>query len=259
MKTDFENDLKEWSARHSPGTKYLDHLRGRIVVEAARRHHLGQSLHMPWQISPWGRAAFSVLGACAGILILLMGWGYFWQTSAPETGASLAGLTKPSAAQMGAFQKLFAETTRLFPKQLRWIVQSNGDVGLGVESEGSGQVSDTPAMVVRLVLVKRASGEKDWKPAWTTDIVMRGEDWVEITSDRKGDNKLTLWVYPLEKGMVAVDTSIALDHPMRISGRLDTVIGIGQPAGVAISSRDGNEYKLFQTVQPLTGRQGCKS
>jgi hypothetical protein len=160
---------------------------------------------------------------------------------------------------MGAIQKVFAETSRLFPKQLRWLVQSNGDIGLGVESDAGAPVPDTPAMLVRLVLVKRAAGEKIWRPAWTTDIVMRGEDRVEIVPNREGHNKVSLWLYQLEKGMVAVDTSICIEQPLRVSARLDAVIGLGEPAVVVTSSMGGDEYKLLQTVEPLKATQRCKS
>jgi hypothetical protein len=114
-------------------------------------------------------------------------------------------------------------------------------------------------MLVRLVLVKRAAGETTWKQAWATDVVMRGEDRVEIAPNRKGHNKVTLWLYPVENGKVAVDTSIAIDQPLRVSGRLDTVIGIGEPAEVAAYNKGGDEYKLLQTVEPLNGKQACKS
>jgi hypothetical protein len=203
--------------------------------------------------------AYRALGACAAVLILVIGVGYFFRTTPQESGAILAGLARPSAAQMGAFQRLFSETTRLFPKQLRWIVQSNGDIGLGIESDRNVQVADTPAMLVRLMLVTRAAGAKTWKPAWTTDIVMRGEDWVDIQPNRTGLDRLTLWVYPLENGKVAVDTSVAIDQPLRVSARLDTVVALGEPTEVTTTRRGGNEYKLLQTVEPLDGLKGCTS
>lgn len=259
MKTDMDSLLKQWNARHAPGTEHLDRMADRISVEAARRRYLGCLAPAATGMTLWGKWVYGTLGACAAILVMAIVLGHFGKTSARESGASLAGLAKPSAVQVGTFQELFAETTRLFPKQLRWIVQSNGDIGLGVESGGNSDVADTPVMLVRLVLVKRVAGEKTWKPAWTTDIVMRGEDRVEIATNLKGHNKVTLWLYPLDKGMVAVDTSIAIDQPLRVSARLDTVVGMGVPTEVAASAMGGDEYKVLQTVQPLEEIQGRKS
>ena len=258
MKTDIDGLLKDWSARHSPGQAHLDNIANRIAVDAARQRYLGQSAPFATGISLWGKFAYGAVGACVAILVMAIGVAYF-KAAARGTGTSLSALALPSATQRGSLQELFAETSRLFPNQLRWIVQSNGDVALGVESEGTGQNSDTPAMLVRLVLVKRAAGETTWKQAWATDVVMRGEDRVEIAPNRKGHNKVTLWLYPVENGKVAVDTSIAIDQPLRVSGRLDTVIGIGEPAEVAAYNKGGDEYKLLQTVEPLNGKQACKS
>jgi len=259
MKTDIDGLLKDWSARHSPKQEYLDQIAGRIAVDAARQRYLRHSAPFATGISLWGKLAYGAVGACVAVLVMVIGVGYFNAVVARNSGASLAALALPSATQRGSLQELFAETSRLFPNQLRWIVQSNGDVALGVESEGTGQGSNAPAMLVRLVLVKRTAGETTWKQAWTTDVVMRGEDRVEISPNRKEHNKLTLWLYPLENGKVAVDTSIAIDQPLRVSGRLDTVIGIGEPAEVAAYNKGGDEYKLLQTVEPLNGKQACKS
>lgn len=259
MKTDIDGLLKDWSARHSRGQEHLDHIAGRIAVDVARQRSIALPAPVATGIPLWGKLAYGGLGACLAILVMAGGAWYFKTPATPGTGTSLAALALPSASQRGSLQQLFAETSRLFPSQLRWIVQSNGEVALGVDSEGTGQDSNAPAMLVRLVLVKRAAGETTWKQAWTTDVVMRGEDRVEIAPNRKGHNKVTLWLFPVENGKVAVDTSIAIDHPLRVSGRIDTVIGMGVPAEVAACRKNGADYKLLQTVEPLNGKQSRES
>ena len=49
----------------------------------------------------------------------------------------------------------FSETARLFPRRLRWIAQSDGDMALGVESLEESWVADTPPMLLRFVVVSR--------------------------------------------------------------------------------------------------------
>ncbi|MEI6166267.1 MAG: hypothetical protein WCS52_03655 [bacterium] len=260
MKSEFNNLLKSWAARHTPPVEHLERLSNQIAVNTAQTRYLAHQADVSSVASLWGKALYTLAGALIAVLGIAI-WAGRSQAPVPEgfgvTG--IAQLVTPSSSQVDAIRKLFAETSRLFPKQLRWITQSNGEVGLGVEQDDNSPVPDTPAMLVRLVMVTRVRGEKTWRRAWSTDVVIRGEDLVEVTPSRQSNNKLTLWVYPLADGKVAVDTSIMLEKPTVISSRFDTVIGMGEPVEVSYSRVGNEETKVFQTVEALCRVKGRKS
>lgn len=148
-------------------------------------------------------------------------------------------------------QTLFTEVSRLFPHQLRWIAQSSGEVGLGLESDATSSIPNTPAMSIRLVVLSRKTPETKWREAWTTDIIVHAEDLVDITPSRHSNNRLHFWVFPLQNGKVAVETDMALESPLVLSSRLNTVMNAGEPTEVATVRIGDEEFKIFQTVKPL--------
>ena len=253
-----EERLKNWAAGHEATPGHLDGLAKQVTVNAARNRYLSPngnaSIWMPFL----SKLGYVFTGAfVAGVVFFLCGHHSVSQTS--DTAAdSLARLAKPTPDQMNSIRRIFAETTRLFPKQLRWMAQSNGDMGLGVEDESGSPVADTPPMLVRMVVVSRSDGESAWRPLWATDVVLRGEELVEISPNRNSANKLTMWVYPLQNGRVAVDTAVDLDKPLKLASRLNSVVKVGEPSEVATVRMGDTEYRLFQTIEPLNGQKGKK-
>jgi hypothetical protein len=143
---------------------------------------------------------------------------------------------------------------RLFAQDFRWVAESNGDVDLGVGVLPGGAGRQNAPTLVRLTVVARAEGQKAWRPIWNADVIVRGEDRVEISPNRKADNRLALWVCPLDDGKVAVDSVISLDAPVKVGGRLGTVVAQGVPTEVMAVRSGGTEYRVFQTTTVL--RQG---
>lgn len=259
MSTNLDHELKEWAKRRQPGQDLLDGLASRVVTEAARHRYQGRESGHTVRGGVWFKLGYAMAGAAGAVLVCALWFGLL-KTSVPAgNGGDLARLTSPTEAQMDAARKLFAETTRLFPQQLRWIAQSNGEIGLGVESDPNRKGSTEPALFVRLVMVKRSVGETRWTQAWTTDVVLRGEELVEVEPRRKMNDKLALWVYPLDNGKVAVNTAVVMVHPLPMNKRTDVVVGMGEPSEIA-SSRQGNEeFKLLQIVERLDAAKGRKS
>ncbi len=88
-------------------------------------------------------------------------------------------------------------------------------------------------------------------------MLLRGQDIVEVVPNRNSANKLALWVYPLNDGKIAVDGSISLDAPVRLSCKVDAVVQRGVPLEL-MSLKDGEiEYRVFQTVTDLAGKRGA--
>ena len=254
-----DDRLKQWATRHEPLPGHLEALAARVTVEAARRRHAKATMTTSAWMPFLGRLGYALTGAVvAGVV-----FAFFVHQGVRQRGQSDSALTarmaRPTADQMSTMSRLFAETARLFPKRLRWIAQSNGDMGLGVEATDQDWTYDAPPMLVRLVMVSRTGNETTWRQVWSTDVVLHGEDLAEITPNRNSANKLTLWVYPLQDGKVAVDTGVELDKPLKLASRLNTVVKDGEPAEVTTVRRGDTEYRLFQTVEPLNGGRGRKT
>ena len=254
-----DSDLKDWAARQEPPPGHLDGLAARVTAETARRRYAIATASAPAWMPFLGKLGYAVTGAVVAAVVLAL----CMRHGAPRTGHAesdaLARLAAPTVEQVSAERRLFAETARLFPQRLRWIAQSNGDMGLGVEAADQDWTCDTPPMLVRLVVVSRKNGEAVWRQAWSTDVVLRGEDMAEIAPNRDSANRLTLWVYPLQDGRVAVDTGVELDKPLKIASRLNAVVKAGEPAEVATVRSGDMEYRVFQTVERLGGVKGRKT
>lgn len=253
-----EERLKNWAVRHAVSPGHLDGLAKQVTTEAARHRYLSPNGNASIGTPFMSKLGYALTGAVvAGVIFVLCGPHSVSQNS-DTAFAGVAQLARPTPDQMNSIRRIFSETTRLFPKQLRWMAQSNGDMGLGVEDENGIPVADTPPILVRMVVVSRLDGESDWRPLWSTDVVLRGEELVEISPNRNSANKLTMWVYPLQNGRVAVDTAVDLDKPLKFSSRLNSVVKVGEPAEVATVRMGDTEYRLFQTIEPLNCIKGQK-
>lgn len=252
MKNDPDAILARWAAARSATPEHLDTLTRRITNEARRRRLesvVGAYERQP--VSLWGKLAYSGLGAAvtAAVFLLVLGWPNLSPKAVrdPDHGVDLAGI---SIMQLAANRQLFGEMQRLFSDGLRWVAQSDGDVGIGVE-DAPRQNSSAKAvpMLVKVTVLSRKSGEQGWHQAWSADMLVHGQDLVEVVLDRRSDNKLTLWVYPLDDGKLAVDTSVSLQLPVPLVSRINAVVARGQPAEIATLHSGDTEYRVFQTVE----------
>ena len=249
-----DSTLKAWAAKHEAPQAHLDKLAGQTVTEAARRRLSPVEPIRAWLPFLTG-LGYAATGAMVAGLVFVFYLQVCGSRMSLDGALAAARLAVPTPGQVSAVSRLFSETARLFPQRLRWIAQSNGDMGLGVESVEEAWVADTPPTLVRLVVVSRAGKEEAWRPVWSADVVVRGEDLAEIAPNRSSANKLALWVYPLQNGMVAVDTVVELESPLRLASRQSAVFTAGEPVQTAAVCLGDAEYRLFQTVEPLNGRR----
>jgi hypothetical protein len=254
MKDKLDNILQDWAARMAPTKEHLKDLTTRVTGEVARRRYLAHTEDRPVAVVQfWSKLAYAGLGAAVTLVIALVCFHSFLTVTGPSpNSAPASSFAFISREQAKAGNRLFREMERLFPNNLRWISESNGDVGMGVESVQGGILQDSPEIFVRLTVVARKEGEKSWKPIWKTDVLLRGEELVEVVPNREKDNRLALWVYPLAGGKVAIDSSLALDMPMRLASRINTIVEQGEPAEIMSLRADNMEYRVFQTVKVLS-------
>ena len=244
---DLDRKLKDWAEARKPAGDHLDKLATRIRNEiVARRYEQGLEI-VPARIGLLPRLAYAALGSA--VTLVLTAFCYFLMHPADNGDAARLAVISAQRAAVGG--KLFAEMERLFSHDVRWVTESNGDMELGVGVLPGGVGRQNVPALVRVSVVARADGQKTWRLVWNADVIVCGEDRVEISPNPASDNRLALWVCPLEDGKVAVESVISLDAPVKVGGRLGTVVAQGVPAEVMTVRSGGTEYRVFQTTTML--------
>jgi hypothetical protein len=254
MNDPLDKRLKQWAADTAPAAEDLARLRQRITDEAARA--CGEALRM----APPARAPFaiklfySLAGAAAMLIAVCALWTMFGSDTAQPGRDTLADATTVPALDIELGRKLFSEIDRMFPERLRWVAESNGDMGMGIESAPTGIVENGVPMFVRLTLVARHDSEHAWRPTWSADMLVRSEDAVEIVPSPHADNHLSLWIYPLTDGHILVDSRVSLATPLPLAAVSEAVVQPGRPLQLSAGRRNNTDYRLYQTVWTLTAQ-----
>lgn len=251
MNDKLDDLLKQWANAGSAGAEHLHNLSRRISTEASHRRQPAVLVAQP---AP-GRLLYLGLGAAAALLIVF-GSRLVSNRHATEVGNGGESLATISAGEMQGIRKLYGETERMFADQLRYISQSNGDIGMGVETIPGGAVEDARPVLARIVVVSRGPGESQWKRVWSSDVLLRGEELVEVEPNPGTDNRVALWVHTVSKGQVAVDTRLLLKIPVVVSSSASVIQSQGESESIAAFLRDGTEYRVYQAVRALDGNGG---
>ena len=246
MKTNLDDRLKSWTSSHAPSDEHLLALTQRITHEARQVRHEAHQAELS-AISGWGKLAYAGLGAALTCLVFVLAGSLLLSRTARE-GSQLTTLAGISSEQLAAQGRLFREMNRMFTEGLRWVAQSDGEVGIGLDTESGLAGREAAPLLVRVTVLARADGATDWHQAWSADMMVRDQDVVEVAPDPRSHNKLTVWVYALEDGKLAVDTRVALNLPVTLESRLNTVVARGLPTEIASTRVGGAEYRIFQTV-----------
>ncbi len=239
--------LNEWARQKAPPDEHLNSLAQKITTEAARQQYVTRPTpHACLRV----RLAYSGIGA-AVMLVVCLAYLHFSRPgttpSGNDFGASFAAVT---AGDLEKVQRLYKETQLLFEDRLRWVAESNGDIGMGVEAIADGSVASSP-MFVRLTVVARQADGEQWEPLWNTDVLVHGQEMVEMVPNPKKKNKLALWVYELEDGKLATDTKLSLHVPVQLASTVTAVVSPGEPTQITSVRTADSEYRVFQTVVPL--------
>jgi hypothetical protein len=237
--------LRDWAGSKEPSVAHLDKLAAGIRNGIVARRY--EEAPAPAGIGLLPRLAYAALGSA-----VTLGLAAFWVLRLqPVDNGDAARFAAISAQRAAVGGKLFAEMEKLFAEDFRWVAESNGDMDLGVGSLPGGVVRPSVPALVRLTVVARMEGQKTWRQVWNADVMVRSEDRVEISPNRKADNRLAIWLCPLEDGKVAVESVMSLDAPVKAGGRLGTVVAQGVPTEVLAVRSGGTEYRVFQTTTVL--------
>ena len=256
MNDKINSTLRAWSKEKQASPEHLDSLAKQIRTEAARSSQAGFAGE--GEVSRagfWYKLSYAGLGAAAALITV---FSCFLYTGSDAPSSSSTGLASISAQQLLESGRLFTEMGAVFGDGLRWVAESDGEVGVGVDQLIGGSSANGKTMLVRLVVLSKHDGDADWHPAWNADVLLRGEDIAEVVPNKNVDNKLALWVYPLSDGRIAIDTDLALDIPVRLSSRRSMVVKQGEVRELISIKENGTQYRLIQTVSVLgAGENGA--
>jgi len=255
---ELDRTLKAWADLKRSPPERVDQLAKQICRESRRRQDENRFSGV-WcePVAFWRKARYAAAGAgFAAVVSFLVLWMVL--PSAHDAGhgvdAQIRGLAGISVDQLQSCTRLYRELKRLFPYGLQWIAQSDGQVGLGLETSPDMTTPNAVPMIVKVTVLSRKTGERAWRQSWSTELIMNSQERVEVVPDQATENKLALWVYPLEDGKLAVDSSVELRLPVTVASRLNAVVTPGQPAKIAVLALDGIEYGIFQTVDVMKGK-----
>ncbi len=253
MSDNLKKTIQDWSAAREASPESLRILSARISTETARRRSPPATTGSAALPPPlWPRFA---LAACASAVLALTAFIVCFRFAASDSkeiniASSLPAAITGEQAENG--RKLFNELEYVFADQLRWAAYSNGKIKLGIEPIQGGADRDSAAFQYRLTVLSRKAGDKTWQPAWTKDVLLRSEEFVEVTSDSSERNSLSLWILPVPDGKVMVETGLSLDAPARIASRSSSLMDIGKPVELLSTRSEDTEYRVFQSVALLS-------
>ncbi|MHC4399798.1 MAG: hypothetical protein ACYTG0_08970 [Planctomycetota bacterium] len=258
--------LEQWAARHAIDEDHARELTDRIVDRLPRGGRPTDGVAAGRRVStPSGkRMVYAALGTAA---VLLIGMGVFFLSGfltprddnqeappsrpSPDSEAAALSVARISQSEIEDGTRLFQEFQRLFAADLRWISDTDAGVRLDVRTVSGGPAARATPLLIRVLVVERDNGEDSWHKVLEADVLTRGQELVEAVPDPKLDNRLLLWGYSLPDGKVAVDSSIRLTTPIRVSVDVTNVFTPGKPANVFSLDTEDAEYRVFQVVTPL--------
>ena len=161
-----------------------------------------------------------------------------------------------TAEQLAARRILLEETEAMFADHLRWVQLDAGGMHLELSEGAVRQEDPKVGLVVRTVMLSRQENQADWKTVWSSDILTRAEEYVEVAEASGCSGGMELWVHPLPDGRFAVDSQFQCpDRGVAMPGET-RILSAGRPERILTRSAGGQEFRIYQSVEPLANGRG---
>lgn len=239
---DLQERLSQWAQSHATRPEQLAPLEQRIRADWAALSKATPSVVTGISSS---RSRRRLLGwavasaATAAALWLVLG-------VSRQPAPSVAGISWEE--QVRQQSELLTRCQELFGDQLAWLVESGECSDLKLTPNDAA----TQAYVaVGLRLTARDKGSTQWRVVQTLNVIAAGETSVEFTAAKGDRTHLSLWAYPLDDRVIAIDLRYQpeLVPDALIEASIAQVGGATQT--ISEFSRDGVEYRLLQTAQQI--------
>jgi hypothetical protein len=245
--------LKSWAERTQAGDADLDALGARI-----RDALPPVSASAPVPDEPGGvfHPVRRRLAAAAAAAILL-GAGALLLHSPRKAGFPMAAVNgaedhaRLTAEQLAARRILLEETEALFADHLRWVQLDAAGMHLELSEATVRQEDPKAGLVVRTVMLTRKENQTDWETVWSSDILTRAEEYVEVAAASGCSGGMELWVHPLPDGRYAVDLQFQCPRQKVAMPGETRILSAGRPERILTRSAGGQEFRIYQSVETL--------
>ena len=186
--------LGQWAERRTCPDEHLAHLHER--VSASLDDDMVQMLdELPVErkrVVRWRMVAVGSLASLSAALLLLITFnvGWFGGSDGNDPPPEFAWLND---AQIEQKRVLLAELDRLFDNRLAWAVETHDGLQLGLEENDAVDLQNAKPLAVRVVVVSRKIGQRDWRPIWEVDVMTRNEQVVRVTPDSDRQTQMAIW------------------------------------------------------------------
>ena len=249
--------LRQWAGRQAPTAAEVDRLHRRVAqaVPGDVRLDLPPLRVMPARSRVWGWGLSFVLGVAVAIVVMvvLRGGG-----GPPSPVATLGGLAAEVPAgvffapsELAEKARLLAGMQDLFAGRLAWVGEAGREVQLGLLPDAVPGARGPAPLVVRVVVLVRKSGARNWEPIWQADVIAQDEEVVDLTADGARNGSLQVWMHTLPDGAIAVDANLALKDAACVRSLFSGIQRTGVPQRIFCSQTADAEYQVYQTVAPL--------
>ncbi|MDD2240388.1 MAG: hypothetical protein PHI93_06985 [Kiritimatiellae bacterium] len=257
-KNKLDSVLKAWGERNQPDAETQARLESRIcdlpVPEPGSASPRMDPRPIHWAQGRWA--------AAAAVLVLAgtLGWMVFRSGLHPEAQCAEQCVTQKLARfteqQVSGHLAILDEVETLFPGQIRWVRLDEDGMQLQMDEKPAPVEAARPRMAVRMVMVARQENQDHWETVWSSDVLARTEEYIEISPNKGIAGEVGVWVLPLADGRYAVDSEIvwaASDGPASYETR---ILSAGQPEQILSQTTAGLETRIYQTVEPLMNGNG---
>ena len=257
MKTnELDRKLKEWAARNRPAEAALAELeakiRGTLAAEPPPKY---------WREAAVFRGTSPRwLAVAAALALLLGGVRHFAQRRSAElqaaNGNGSAALADFTVEQLAARRDILDEMESLFAGQVRWVRLDADGLRLGLAQQASAAEPRAQRLAVRTVVVAREPDQKNWRTVWSSDVLTRTEEYVEIAPEPGAAGGRVMWVHRLPDGRYVVDAEIAWPEARLPRAYETRVLSVGKPERILTQTAEGHEYRVYQSIEPLANGNG---
>lgn len=255
---DLDRLLVDWAKQHEPADERFSELQRQLhssmselapEVAAVAPVSLDRRRKVQW----FGLGAAT--GLAAGVALVCVFW--MSRSEVPNAPASLEVAHKApreagiDAKQASAKSVLMAEMGRLFPDQVAWVAETDDDVQFKLNDAAS--ESTSKSLEVRLLVMSRRIGDKDWTARWKLDVAARQEEpvYLDRSSTNGQEGRASVWMLPMTDSRIYVETSLSLSAPLALTTTVCGVQDPGTPVRILWLKSGDQEYEVYQTVAVL--------
>jgi hypothetical protein len=243
---DSDSAVRQWSQGK---TFHQDELR-RLSAEICRR---ARDEAAPFQLQSRSRFRLASISALALSVAAAAVLAFVFLRPVP--GNSDADLLQAATLPIERMRVLARESGRLFDQRVAWLAETNQDLLLGLDETANSPDRNRQQISVRVVVFHRDSRSQAWQPVFTTNVVTREEEVIQMQNTAGGPS-LRLWTHILPDQSVAVDTDLAMGGKTAPHWSTTSVVSEG-PSAVLKAADGPGEYQVWQSAAIMEVEQAA--